>query len=156
MVLTSARGRCGPLGAGLLAVALSTSVGPTALQGQESTLVEQWLEAGQRATEEGATAADVDAEMALLAPDAVYEHPRVGARIAGRDAIRAGRMAFLGQTRNPQRTDVRVMEGVGVFVVSMVVSMEARTDSGWVPVERHSVVVLEHEGGLIRRIIDHW
>jgi hypothetical protein len=108
------------------------------------------------AMQEAATAADVERVLALFAADAVYEHPAFGMRIAGIDAMRAGRLRQLGITRNAR---VRVRERValsGVEAISEELTFEARDSDRWRSVTRRQLLVFEYKDGRIARVLEYW
>lgn len=120
-------------------------------------LGDTWLGFIEAALREPATREDLDRLTFLYAVDVVYEHPREGVRIQGRDRVAEAMAAFLGQTRNPD-VDLRgSTTGEGVVVLDYTLEMEMRTEAGWRPLDRHQITVLEVTAeGRIRRILDYW
>ena len=106
--------------------------------------------------DEKATAQDVDDLLSLYAENVIYEHPRVGARIEGKEQIRAGMNGFLGTTRHPTLRIKNEIEGRGVIVLELDLEAEAKRGESWEPLVRTQVLVLETDGDRILRIIDHW
>jgi hypothetical protein len=93
---------------------------------------------------------------ALYSERVVYEHPRAGARIEGKDKIRQGMLQFLGAMRNPDVKVETALVGRGVAVLAMQLTAEARRDAVWEPLVRRQIMVLELEGSRIRRLIEYW
>lgn len=140
----------------IVGLAVGLAVGPVGAAAQDEADGRRWLDGLMAVMAEDATPADVDAMLSMYHPDAVYEHPAVGAKVEGLEAIRAGRTHFLGRTRNPRATEVDMIVGSGVVVVSYRLTVEARgADGGWSPGDRRNVVVLEFSDGRIVRVIDH-
>ncbi len=96
----------------------------------------------------------LDELLELYAVDAVYEHPLIGARVAGADSIREAMRGFLGTTRDPKITLLDRIDGPGVIVLQL--HTEAYVVSSGEPIDRTSIVILEVADGLIHRILDHW
>jgi ketosteroid isomerase-like protein len=105
---------------------------------------------------EHATASDVDGLLDLYAEDAVYEHPRAGARVAGKSLLREGNLSHLGETRAPKIQITQTIAGESFAIIELNLKLELRQDTHWVPMERRQVVVLEMKDSHIQRIIDHW
>ncbi|MGE0041260.1 MAG: hypothetical protein AB7H88_09445 [Vicinamibacterales bacterium] len=122
-----------------------------------ATLADGYLAAERARQAEGAGVTAINAALASLADGVVYEHPRVGAHIVGKDQLRTGMVNFLGTVRRPQ-DDVRArVTGPGVVVLNLVQAFESRQGDGpWRPQRRTVVKVLEFDGPLIRRVIDYW
>lgn len=139
---------------GVLFVALLLFAGPAAAQ--ERMVAEAYLEGLEAIWQADATSGDLDRLTSLLADSAVYEHPILGARIAGRSSIRAAMTAFLGTSRVPRITRRQTMEGAGVVILEFDLAMEMRGDDGWLPVERHQILVLEIRDRQVVRVVDHW
>ena len=105
---------------------------------------------------EHASAEDVERLLELYADDAVYEHPRAGARSEGQDLLRTGITSHLGETRAPKIQIRQTLTGEGFAILEIEVKVDVRKDSEWVPSERRQVLVLELKDSRIQRIIDHW
>lgn len=103
-----------------------------------------------------ATPQDVDNLLALYTDNVVYEHPRAGARIEGKDKIRRGMLGFLGAMRNPEVKVESALVGQGVAVLELRLTAEAKRDASWEPLARRQIMVLELEGSRIRRLIEYW
>jgi ketosteroid isomerase-like protein len=132
----------------------------TPLWGQENestgSIARRYVELLTATWQEKATPQDLDALLSLYAEDAVYEHPRVGARIQGKDQIRMGMGRFHGATRNPRLRIKSTIVGRGVVILEMEVQAEAKGEEAWEPLSRTQVTVLETDGTRIRRIADYW
>jgi hypothetical protein len=116
----------------------------------------QYLSAERARQTEHATSSDIEHALAFLTDSVVYEHPRAGATVHGKDQLRRGMMGFLGSTRAPQDSIIGMMSSEDLVVVELLQSFETRVGSEWQPQSRHSIKVLEFEGDRIRRIIDYW
>ncbi len=138
----------------LTAASCATSTGGTSTDDPGPSDV--YLERLRSVWGEDARRAEVEALGALLAGDAVYEHPRIGARIEGRSAIVDAMAGFLGSTRKPTTDRVVTMRAPGVEVVGFDLRMEQRAGSTWSWIERRQVIVLEMRNGRITKISDHW
>ncbi len=120
-------------------------------------LGETYLSAVEGVLRQSATSEDIERLTFLYSVDVVYEHPRVGVRIRGRDQIAEAMAEFLGKTRNPD-TDVHgSTQGEGVVVLDFTLQMEMDTELGWRPLERRQITVLEvNAQGRISRILEYW
>ena len=116
----------------------------------------RYLDAERVRQTEFATTEDIERVLDFLTDSAVYEHPRFGARIVGKEEIRQGMARFLGSTRAPQASIVGMLSNDGVVVIDLVQTFEARVDGKWIAQSRRGLKVLESEGDRIRRIIDYW
>lgn len=120
-------------------------------------LGDTWLRSIEAVLRETASEDDVGRLTFLYAVDVVYEHPRVGVRIEGRDRVAEAMVGYLGRTRNPDIDVHGSTTGEGVIVVDYTLEMEIRTDAGWQSLERRQITVLEVTAeGRIRRILDYW
>ena len=120
-------------------------------------LGDTWLRSVEEVLREPATTDDIDRLTFLYAADLIYEHPRVGVRIQGRDRVAEAMADFLGQTRNPDIDVHGSTTGEGVIVIDYTLEMDMRTDAGWRPLERRQITVLEVTAeGRIRRILEYW
>jgi ketosteroid isomerase-like protein len=127
-----------------------------ATQTRSETLARVWLQRLAGTMEEQASEADVDHLLDLYTDDVVYEHPKAGARIAGKSAIRDGVSSHLHETRSPQLQVVRLISGDNFAVVEVTAKFYIHDGSKWLPLSRRQVIVLEMKGERIQRIIDHW
>ena len=127
-------------------------------QDDDSTgsLARRYVELLTATWQEKATPQDIDALLALYTENAVYEHTRVGARIQGKDQIRAAMSSFLGATRNPRLQVKSTILGRGIIVLEVEIRADAKGKGDWEPLSRTQVTVLETDGTRIRRIADYW
>jgi ketosteroid isomerase-like protein len=142
-------------------LALLTALGhPASLRGQPEPDLEQlalqYLALDSARQSEAATETDVDRVLARLTDDVVYEHPRAGARIQGKEALREGMLSFLGATRAARDSVINVVVGPGVAILTVLQSFEMRQDGHWEARQRRAVKVFEFQGELVRRVIDYW
>jgi hypothetical protein len=119
-------------------------------------VAEHALAARQKMMQQDATAADVDAFLALCTDGLVYEDPVVNMRIEGRKTIREGMVSFLGLSRSPSMVLTKRIAVANVVVLELVVSFEARENDTWKTTSRRQVTILEFEGSKIRRLADYW
>jgi SnoaL-like domain len=119
-------------------------------------IVKAYLEAREATMQATAGPADVERVLSLCAPSVVYEHPRVGARRVGVNALRSGMLAFLGASRKASIRITAQLQGRDVVVVQTEVAFEGRDGTTWVPVERSQTWLFELAGSKIRRIIEYW
>lgn len=141
-------------------VAIGLVVAGSAARAEEGdslvSLSERYVKLLAATMEEKATPKDVDELLALCTDDMIYEHPRVGARIQGKEQGRRGRAGFLGATRNPSLKIKNRIAGRGIVVLELALTAEAKRDAGWEPMVRTQVTILETDGSRIRRIADYW
>lgn len=154
------RGRlAGSAVAAISTVVVASLLAPaaTAAQTPPDGLGQTYLRAVEAVLAQNATDEDIERLTFLYSVDVVYEHPRAGVRIRGRDRIAEAMAEFLGQTRNPD-TDVHgSTQGEGVVVLDFTLEMERETELGWRPLERRQVTVLEvNAQGRISRILEYW
>lgn len=136
---------------------LAGLAGPASAQLVPDGLGDTWLGAVERVLRQDANEADLERLTFLYDVAVLYEHPRVGVRIRGRDEVREAMAEFLGQTRNPDIDLHGSTTGEGVVVLDYTLEMEMRTDAGWRPLERRQITVLEVTAqGRIRRILEYW
>ncbi|HKG91735.1 MAG TPA: nuclear transport factor 2 family protein [Gemmatimonadaceae bacterium] len=148
----------------LLLIILAAATTPARSQGpaqgpppaELERIARRFVEAQRARQREGAGAAQVDSALAFLTDSAVYEHPRVGARIVGRDVMRQGMLRFAGTVRGDRTRIVRLTTAPGAVVLELRQELQLRDGEQWVTVRRHAVQVLEFDGARIRRIIDYW
>ena len=104
-----------------------------------------------------ATAADLDAFLAFMADDVVYEDPVVHMRIEGKAKIREGMLGFLGVMRSGKIVIAKQIAAASVVVLDQMVSFEERDAGKSVQRSRHQVTILELDNtGKIRRLADYW
>lgn len=136
-------------------------------QGNQSApcIVDGYLHAREKTLQQGAGPADVSAATYYLAENAVYEHPRVGARIEGRAAIEAGFNAFLGGTRNGRYEIIDFFDHAGTVAIKYRRIFEALAKGGtpeneggdnWKEVQIVQLTVFEVTDGKITHIADYW
>ncbi|MBI3451150.1 MAG: nuclear transport factor 2 family protein [Acidobacteria bacterium] len=104
---------------------------------------------------EGVTAKEVEASLAFLTDTAVYEHPKAGARIEGKESIRRGMLGHAGSIRNPHDEVLSAVVGSGVVVLELHQSFEFQDETGWKDRAFDTAKVFEFDGDKIRRIIDY-
>jgi ketosteroid isomerase-like protein len=104
-----------------------------------------------------ATAADVDAFLAFMVDDVVYEDPVVHMRIEGKAKIREGMLGFLGAMRGGKIVIAKQIAAASVVVLDQTVSFEDRDAGKPIQRSRHQVTILELDNaGKIRRLADYW
>jgi SnoaL-like domain len=135
-----------------LAISFAVEAGPTELE----RIAEQAVAARQKAMQEKATAADVDAFLAFATEGLVYEDPVVNVRMEGRGSIRDAMVHFLGAGRNASVVVTKRIAAANVVVLEQTVSLESKgPHGGWTPQSRHQVTLFEFEGTKIRRLADY-
>jgi hypothetical protein len=141
----------------VLIFSFTCSVSASDLSRQVERVAEQATAARQKAMQQDATAADVDAFLAFGTENLTYEDPVVRMKIEGRAQIRQGMVNFLGLTRRGQVTITKQIAVANLVVLDQDVSFEERQqDNSWKPRSRHQVTIFEFEGVKIRRIADYW
>jgi len=104
-----------------------------------------------------ATAADVDRLLGLCTDDVVYEHAKVGAVVRGKDQLRSGFVAHLGEIRGDRTQVVHSAQGPRLVALEVLRTFEVKEGSLWRPVSRKQLLVLERDGqDRIRRVLDDW
>lgn len=106
--------------------------------------------------QEGATAADVEAVLRLLADSVVYEHPQAGARLVGRATIGAGIQRFLGATRNARLEVLREIVTGAALAAEERVTFEVPRNGGWTVASRTQLAVYYVQGDRVLREIQYW
>lgn len=135
------------------ALSLFVSSVPAAPSPKElEAVAEQAVAARRKMMQQGATAADVDALMALCTDNLVYEDPVVNMRIEGKDPIREGISSFLGASRRARTVVTKRISAANVVVFEQTVSFTAEDGDH----NRDQVTVFEFDGAKIRRIADYW
>ncbi len=119
-------------------------------------IVQQYVAAREAAMQANAGLEAVETLLALYLDNIVYEHPRVGIRLEGKDKQRAGMISFLGTTRNVHIEIADQIIAPGVAFLDLRVSLEARQGDSWLPVKRRQLKLLEIEDGKIRRVVEYW
>lgn len=120
-------------------------------------VAQRFVAAFQAVHQASATAADVDRLLALCTDELVYEHARVGAVVRGKSQIRAGFVAHLGEIRGDRTQVVRSAQGPRFVALEVLRTFEVKDASGWHPVSRRQLLVLERdEQERIRRVLDDW
>ena len=142
--------------AGFLLLSGSPALGAPP-ESQLERVADQALAARQKMMQEHASAADVDAFLALFTDDVIYEDPVVNMKLEGKDTIRKGMTGFLGATRNAQITVTGRLSAANVVVLGQTVTFDSRDEGQpWKPYSRHQLTVFEFDGTKIRRIADYW
>jgi hypothetical protein len=142
------------LGASFLAISAPVPAGPAAPD--LIAVADKYLAAERNRQVEGATPTAVDAALAFLTDTVVFEHPRAGARIEGKETLRRGMLGFLGATRNPHDEILAKVVGPSVVALELRQSFETPGSAGWQSHTRRGVKVLEFDGLKIRRVIEFW
>jgi hypothetical protein len=142
-------------GAALSLAASSILAGPPSSALEQSA--ELAIAARQKMMQQDATAADVDAFLALCTDNLIYEDPVVKMRIEGKDHIREGMASFLGTSRRARIAVTKRIAAANVVVFQQTVSFEEKQeDDRWKPRSRDQVTIFEFEGSRIARIADYW
>jgi soluble lytic murein transglycosylase-like protein len=121
----------------------------------QSALIDQFLSLERARQAPGATAADVERLLALMADSIVYEHPRARARLQGKSVLRQGMLNYLGTVRNATDSVVQRTMAPGVVVLVVESRGEMSREGRWEPLSRRALRVFELDGDRIRRIIDY-
>ena len=135
-------------------VLISAAVAAPA-HGQEPHVAQMYLDVMTRVWGEHGSLDDLEALGVLLADDAGYRHDSFGAEIQGREEIIGAMTQFLGASRSPELSHVRMVQTEDGWILSFHLSREIERDGEWAPVWRHHFTVLETEGGLITRVLDY-
>jgi len=142
-----------------IALLLSAVLLPVGAQSRDNAaedLVRQYVRARSQTMQENASSRDVERALSFCAEGFVYEHPSAGARIEGKEKVRSGMSAYLGETRNATYSLRILASNPHVVVAQVDQRFLARQENGsWVPGKRSNITVFETEGGKIRRILDY-
>jgi hypothetical protein len=121
------------------------------------SVAQRFVTAFQAMHQASATPADVDRLLALCTDELVYEHARVGAVVRGKDQIRAGFVAHLGEIRGDRTQIVRSAQGPRFVALEVLRTFEVKDAKGWHPASRKQLLVLERdEQERIKRVLDDW
>jgi hypothetical protein len=139
-------------------VLLSVSF-PIAAQAKDRAaeeLVRQYVQARSQTMQERASSRDVERALSFCAEGFVYEHPSAGARIEGKDKVRAGMSGYLGETKNAAYM-LRILASNSHVVVAQIDQgfLGKEKDGSWKPGKRSNITVFEIAGGKIARILDY-
>jgi len=132
---------------------------PATAQDRDRTaeeLVRQYVQARSQTMQQNASSMDIERALSFCAEDFVYEHPAVGARIAGKDKVRAGMSGYLGETKDATYTLQILASNPDVVVAREDQRFLAKQENGsWAAGRRSNITVFEIKGGKIRRILDY-
>jgi hypothetical protein len=142
----------------LLAAVFSSHVHAQQPRSEEIQLgaVRAYLAARAATMQAAARPADVDTVLAFCTPSVIYEHPRVGVRRVGVDAMREGMVSFLGSSRAASITITATLQGRDMVAAKTDVAFEAQDGASWQRVQRSQTWVFEFDGAKIKRIIEYW
>jgi ketosteroid isomerase-like protein len=125
----------------------------------DRTIARDYLKARCRTVAAGATAADVDRVVALLAEDVIVEHPRAHAEVVGRDAVRRGLMSHLADyTGDGQESGIELLQAI---TTDDAVALKTRTTfvtgqgATRKVTEREGLTIVEVRDGRIARLIEY-
>ena len=121
----------------------------------QAAIVAEFLSLERARQSPGATEADVDRLLALLADSVVYEHPRAGARLRGKDVLRLGMLGYMGSVRNVSDSVTSRTTAPDVVVLVVETRGEMSRDGRWIPFRRRSLRVFEFAGHRVQRIIEY-
>ena len=121
----------------------------------QAAIVAEFLSLERARQSPGATEADVDRLLALMADSVVYEHPRAGARLQGKDVLRRGMLRYLGSVRIVSDSVISRTTAPDVVVLVVETRGELSRDGQWIPFTRRSLRVFEFAGHWVRRIIEY-
>ena len=126
----------------------------------KTVFLPDYLDALASTTHGKSTERDVDAVLDYYSENIVYEHPRFGIRLEGKEAQRQGMVAFLeSYAGGPSDSSVEIldfMKGDGVVTMRLVVSFLLEREGVVEAVSRDQLRVFEFSSGKISRIIDYW
>ena len=132
----------------------------TGLADDKLVSIPDYLDALASTTHGQSTARDVDVALGFYTEEVVYEHPRFGIRLEGKDAQRRGMLTFLesyaGGASDSTIEILDFMKGDDVVAVRMAVSFLQDRDGVIEKVSRDQLRVFEFSSGRISRIIDYW
>ena len=132
---------------------------PMAAQGRDKSaeaLVRQYVGARSQTMQESASSRDIERVLSFCTDGFVYEHPSAGARIDGKEKVRAGMRGYLGQTKNATYTMRIVASNPHVVVARLNQEFLAKQENGsWIAGKRANITVFEIDGGKIARILDY-
>jgi ketosteroid isomerase-like protein len=140
-------------------IALLAALVAGAVAADDRAVAVEYIRARCATLTAAATEADVDRVMAVIADDAVIEHPRFGAVVKGKEAIRRGMVSHLDSYTGDQRES-------GIVVLEEIFSPGAvvfRTNTSFVTgegptrqlTEREGLTIVEIRDGRISRLIEY-
>jgi ketosteroid isomerase-like protein len=140
-------------------VALGLLLITAAALANDKAIAREYLKARCRTVAAGATAADVERVLALLADDVVVEHPRANAEVVGKEAVRRGIMSHLADyTGNIDESGVELLESIATDA-----ALALRTRTTFVVgegterkvISREGLTIVEVRNGRIARLIEY-
>lgn len=125
----------------------------------DRALAREYLKARCRTLAAGASAADVERVLALMADDVVIEHPRANVEVVGKEAVRRGIMSHLSDyTGNGDDSGIELLE---VITTDAAVALKTRTTfvvgvgAERKVISREGLTVVEVRDGRITRLIEY-
>ncbi len=148
------------LGIGMAALLLASAGTAQASDETDLHVAKDFMVALAQTMNARATVADIDRVTELLAPDAVYEDAGFGARVSGRDQIRAGLLSHLDDYAGaPEEETLHVdhlQTGPGVVFFDLRLGIKVKGAGGAaIAIERHQITAVEIRSGRVSRIIDY-
>ena len=119
-------------------------------------VVRKYLVAQNDSMQLNATPQDIERTLDHCSDDLVYEHPAAKAKIEGKDKIRAGKVSYLGLTKDAKYR-VKILSSNRDVVIATVsrTFLSKEEDGSWKPGKRINITVFEIEKGKIHRILDY-
>ena len=139
----------------LLTASRSSTIVAQAATPDLAAIVDRFMALERARQAPGATDADVDRLLALMADSVVYEHPRARVRLQGKAVLRQGMLSYLGSVRNARDSVFERTMAPGVVVIVSETQGEMMRDGAWVPLRRRGLRVFEFEGDRVQRVIEY-
>jgi ketosteroid isomerase-like protein len=138
---------------------LLLALAATAARADDRAVALEYIRARCAVLTTGATERDVDRVMAVLHDDAVVEHPKFGAVVRGKEAIRRGISSHLHEyTGDAKESGILVLgsvESPGAVAFRTRISFVTGEGAERKPITREGLIIVEIREGLISRLIEY-
>ena len=123
-------------------------------------MVDQYLSRLAATMNAEASAKNVEDLLDLYTDDVIYEHPKVGFKLEGKETIRKGMNSFLSSYAGTKKDVViEIKNAIHTPLVSTVqftISFLTNSKEGIKTISRDQVLVFEFKEGKIKRVLDYW
>jgi len=142
-----------------LRIALAVILVSTSVFADDRAVAVEYIKARCATLSKGATAADVEKVLALINDDAVVEHPKFGAIVKGKDAIRRGMVSHLEDyTGDRDESGIIVLGSVdspGAIAFKTRTTFVTGEGAERKVVQREGLTIVEIKNGRISRLIEY-
>lgn len=128
---------------------------PAPIVRQRRDIIREFYRLRERILDERGTEKDVVALLALLADDAIVEHPRADAKM-DKAQVRRGNMAHLNEGKHAHITIHTVRAGRDFMVVELTLEYDVPAQNGALEhIRRRVMTIFEFAGIRIRRVAEY-